>query len=288
VTCDHDRYLVSACDDASVRIWELDTGQYASVLAGHTGAVHLAVVAADHNLVVTASKDLTMRAWSVTAALQSTVLQPPHPKQKYKLLIVTTSQVLFGHDGSLTACIFLPDKYGGRRVLTAANDSSFRVWEGDGKCVHVVDGMKHTVRCVAVCKALGLVYLGDSGGAVQVLQASDFSFSRTQQGSAVRGWVLSVAVNVDGHYMVCCYQHGDCVVFGAQSGDEIMKIDDNSGAMCLCSAFSGDSKWMCVGYDDGHATVYSVTKQSIERKYSMTVSALDVLVSYNPPEGFNN
>jgi WD40 repeat protein len=85
VTCDHYRYILSACDDASVRIWELDTGQYASVLAGHTGAVHLAVVAADHNLVVTASKDLTMRAWSVTAALQSTVLQPPHPEQNNKL-----------------------------------------------------------------------------------------------------------------------------------------------------------------------------------------------------------
>ncbi len=165
-------------------------------------------------------------------------------------------------------------------MLTAANDSSFRVWEDDGKCVHVVDGMKHTVRCVALCKALGLVYLGDSGGAVQVLQANDFSFSRTQQGSAVRGWVLSVAVSVNGQYMVCCYQHGDCIVFEAQSGDEIMKIDDNSGTMCLCSAFSGDNKWMCVGYDDGHATMYSVSKQSIERKHSMAVSA--VLFSNNP------
>ncbi len=70
------RYIVSACDDSSTRIWELETGQYASVLAGHTASVHLAVIAADQNLVVTASKDLTIRAWSVTAALQSTVCRP--------------------------------------------------------------------------------------------------------------------------------------------------------------------------------------------------------------------
>jgi hypothetical protein len=48
---------------------------YASVLAGHTASVHLAVVAEDQNLILTASKDLTLRAWSVSAALQSMALQ---------------------------------------------------------------------------------------------------------------------------------------------------------------------------------------------------------------------
>ena len=69
---------MSSCDDSSSRIWEVHNGQYASVLAGHTAAVTLAVIAADQNLVLTASKDLTLRAWNVSAALKSTVLQPPH------------------------------------------------------------------------------------------------------------------------------------------------------------------------------------------------------------------
>jgi WD40 repeat protein len=185
--------------------------------------------------------------------------------------ILMLVQVLAGHDGSLTTCIFLPGK-GGRRVLSAANDASFRVWDEFGKCVHMVDGMKHTVRCAAVCKALDTVYLGDSSGAIQVLQARDFSFSRTQEGSARRGWVLGLALSCDGQYMTCCYQHGDCIVFDARSGEEVMKIDDDSGAMPLCSAFSGDNHWMCIGYDDGHATMYSVSKHSITRKHTMTVS----------------
>ncbi len=53
-------------------------GEYASVLAGHTAAVTLAVIAADQNLVLTASKDLTLRAWSVAAALKSTVSSSPY------------------------------------------------------------------------------------------------------------------------------------------------------------------------------------------------------------------
>lgn len=180
-------------------------------------------------------------------------------------------QVLAGHDGSLTTCVFLPEKLGVRRVLTAANDASFMVWDENGHCVHVVEKMKYSVRCAAVCRALDLVYLGDSSGSVQVLLAKDFSFSRTQEGSSRRGWVVCLAVNPKGQYMACCYQHGECVVFDAQGGAEIMKIDDGSGTLPLCVAFSGDSLWMCVGYDDGHATMYSVSQHSIERKHTMTV-----------------
>ena len=178
-------------------------------------------------------------------------------------------QILSGHEGSLTACIFLPD---GNRVLSAANDSSFRVWERDGTCSHVVEGMKYTVRCLAVCKLLGLVYLGDSSGAIQILQAKDFSFSRTQEGSKQWGWVVCVAVGSNGQYMACCYQHGQCRVVDAQSGDEFLMIDDASGALPLCVSFSDDCKWMCLGYDDGHATMFSVSKFSIERKHTMAVS----------------
>jgi WD40 repeat protein len=71
--CFNPRFFLSSCDDSSSRIWELETGEYVSVLAGHTAAVYISVAAADQNLVLTASKDLTVRAWSITAALQSTV-----------------------------------------------------------------------------------------------------------------------------------------------------------------------------------------------------------------------
>lgn len=181
--------------------------------------------------------------------------------------------MLTGHDGSLTCCAYLPD---GQRVLTAANDNSFRVWNEDGECVYSVEKMKHTVRCAAVCKALGLVYLGDSGGSVLVLQAKDFSFNRTQEGSKERGWVVCVAVGVNGQYMVCCYQHGQCIVYDAQSGAELMTIDDSSDTLPLCVALSGDNKWMCVGHEDGHAVVYSVSKHSIDRQHSMSVSSCGV------------
>ena len=118
---------------------------------------------------------------------------------------------------------------------------------------------------------LGLVYLGDSSGAIQILQTKDFSFSRTQEGSKEWGWVVCVAVSCNGQYMACCYQHGQCRVLDAQSGAEFMTIDDASGALPLCVSFSDDSKWMCLGYDDGHATMYSATKFSIDRKHTMTV-----------------
>ena len=85
--------------------------------------------------------------------------------------------------------------------------------------------------------------------------------------------------------MTCCYQHGSCIVSDAMSGAEVMDIVDPNGALPLCAAFSGDNKWMCVGYDDGHATMFSITRGEIQKKHSMAVITPQ---SHNPnPQNTN-
>ena len=86
-------------------------------------------------------------------------------------------------------------------------------------------------------------------------------------------------------HMTCCYQHGSCIVSDAMSGAEVMDIVDPNGALPLCAAFSGDNKWMCVGYDDGHATMFSITRGEIQKKHSMAVITPQ---SHNPnPQNTN-
>jgi WD40 repeat protein len=227
----------------------------------------LATIAADQNLVITASKDRTIRAWSVSAALQSQVL---HLARARCLRQVTPLQVLSGHDGSLTACLYLPD---GKSVLTAANDASYRVYDEDGKCIFCVENMKYSVRCAATCKLTGMLFLGDSGGGIQVLHSTDFSFNRTQDSSKEWGWVVCIAASSNGWFMACCYQHGQCIVFDAANGVLVKKIEDSNGAIPLCCVFSGDSKCLAIGYDDGRANVHSVCRESIEFKFAVAVSS---------------
>jgi len=60
------KLIVTASQDGTARIWEVETGRQVALLAGHTREVSDATFSSDGALVVTASGDNTARVWAVT------------------------------------------------------------------------------------------------------------------------------------------------------------------------------------------------------------------------------
>jgi WD40 repeat protein len=103
------RQVLTASDDGTARLWQLDGTGEALVLAGHEGKLFAATFSPDGKRVLTASEDGTARVWSRGNANEFVVLK--------------------GHGGALTAAAFSPD---GARVVTASRDGTARVWQADG------------------------------------------------------------------------------------------------------------------------------------------------------------
>ncbi len=59
------RWIVTASDDSTARLWYADTGREYFKLSGHRGPVFCAAFSPDSQLVVTGSGDGTARIWPI-------------------------------------------------------------------------------------------------------------------------------------------------------------------------------------------------------------------------------
>ena len=59
------RRAVSASEDNTLKVWDLETGQELRTLAGHSDSVNGVAVTADGRRAVSASRDKTLKVWDL-------------------------------------------------------------------------------------------------------------------------------------------------------------------------------------------------------------------------------
>lgn len=114
------RILVTGSRDATVRVWDGQTGVQRSVLSGHRKDVKLVAFGLDGRVLVTVGRDDTPRLWNAnTGELKA---------------------ALTGHKDSVWVAKFSPD---GKRLLTASGDKSVRLWDVEtGRMTAALTGHK--------------------------------------------------------------------------------------------------------------------------------------------------
>lgn len=100
------RMAVSASEDRTVRIWDVETEKCIQILRGHTGWIFFASFSPDGKLVVSASEDRTVRVWDVETGICIRVFE--------------------GHGYDVKSAIFSGD---GTKIVSAACDSTFKIWD---------------------------------------------------------------------------------------------------------------------------------------------------------------
>src|SRR5438309_1059820 len=69
------RYLLSAAQDRTIRLWSVTRGREICRLEGHTGLVRSVVFSADESRALSASYDGTMRLWDLGTGRQMRVFR---------------------------------------------------------------------------------------------------------------------------------------------------------------------------------------------------------------------
>ncbi len=115
--------LASASLDATLRLWDLVSGECLAVLRGHEGGVGGCAFAPDGTRLASASGDNTLRLWDPGSGECLAVLR--------------------GHEGGVGGCAFAPD---GTRLASASGDNTLRLWDpGSGECLAVLRGHENGV-----------------------------------------------------------------------------------------------------------------------------------------------
>jgi len=127
VVLTNDGRAISASNDKTLRVWDMETGQCLKVLEGHTDKVDQVTLTGDGRA-ISKSFDNTLRIWNI---------------ETYQCL-----SVLRGHSYHINDFVITSDG----RLISASSDSTVRVWDLEtSKCLKVLKHNNHVTH-VAMMK----------------------------------------------------------------------------------------------------------------------------------------
>ena len=162
------KHALSASNDTTLRLWNVETGKTVRELRGHANVANAVTLSPDGKYALSASDDHTLRLWKLSAGetvhelightgiVSAAVFTPDahhavsaswdHTLRLWNLGTGGTVSTMRGHADIVTAVVILPD---GKRALSASWDHTLRIWDlATGESVGILRG--HTGRLTAV------------------------------------------------------------------------------------------------------------------------------------------
>lgn len=122
--------ICSASEDATIKIWDYESGDHEKTLKGHTNSVQDLAFDPNGKLLASCSADMTVKLWDF---------------QSYECI-----RTMHGHDHNVSSVTFMPD---GDHLLSCSRDCTIKVWEvGSGFCKKTLMGHNDWIKMVRVNK----------------------------------------------------------------------------------------------------------------------------------------
>ncbi|KOX75516.1 Lissencephaly-1 like protein [Melipona quadrifasciata] len=121
--------IVSASEDATIKVWDFESGEFERTLKGHTDSVQDVSFDVSGKLLVSCSADMSIKLWDF--------------HQSFACV-----KTMHGHDHSVSSVAFVPQ---GDFVVSASRDKTIKIWEvATGYCVKTLTGHREWVRMARV------------------------------------------------------------------------------------------------------------------------------------------
>lgn len=121
--------LATCSEDATIKIWDYESGNFERTLKGHTDVVQDIAFDPNGKLLCSCSADMSIRLWDF--------------QDTYACI-----KTLQGHDHNVSSVSFTPN---GDYVVSASRDKSIKIWEvSTGYCIRTLNGHREWVRQVRI------------------------------------------------------------------------------------------------------------------------------------------
>ncbi len=205
--------VVTACDEGTAKIWDVNRGALLHTLQGHTDVVRSASFSPDGSRVVTASNDQTAKIWNANNGALLHTLQAPQ-----------------GHAWRVNSASFSPD---GSRVVTASSDRTAKIWDANsGGLLRTLQWAQgntnwydNSINSASFSWDGNRVVTASNDRTAKIWNANSGEVLRTLRGHNAA--VYSASFSRDGNRVVTASVDGTARIWNANNGDLLHRLGED-------------------------------------------------------------
>ncbi len=208
---------VSASDDRTLKIWNLESGQEEGTLGGHSSLVRAVAITPDGKRAVSASDDRTLKIWNLESGQEEGTLE--------------------GHSSLVRAVAITPD---GKRAVSASDDRTLKIWNLEsGQEEGTLGGHSSLVRAVAITPDGKRAVSASDDRTLKIWNLESGQEEGTLEGHS--SLVRAVAITPDGKRAVSASDDRTLKIWNLESGQEEGTLEGHS-SLVRAVAITPDGK----------------------------------------------
>jgi WD40 repeat protein len=243
------RFLASASDDVTARVWDLKDGSEKLKFEDHLNTVFAVAWSPDGATLATASRDDTIRLWSMPAG--------------------TPLRTLTGHGDDVRSIAFTPDGThlvsagGDERLAVGEEDRAIRIWNLAKEANPTrVEGHLKTVQSLAFSKDGTVLASGDLAGQVRFMEWPSGRFLRAfNAGSPIK----ALAITPDGKRIAVATNAQAPQFWEVATGAAVPELDGHLGAVTFL-VVTPDGGRLLAGDSSGPILIWDVKEGKVVQR----------------------
>jgi WD40 repeat protein/tetratricopeptide (TPR) repeat protein len=286
------RKAVSASEDGTLKVWDLNHGLELETLMGHTSRIMGVAITPDGTRAVSTSRDATMRVWDLNKYVELVTI-PIHNAQADLLAVTPDGRsvacalrdktikvwdleegielvTLTGHNESVVALALTPD---GRKVISAYWDMTLKIWDLNSG-VELGSLIGHASRIVEVAAmSNGLRAISASHSRLKIWDLEKGTEINTL--AHQKEMITAFALSPSGTRAALGFVKGTVKIWDVEEDIEIKTYQDHAETITAV-AFTPDGKQVLSASKDQMLKVWDADKTEYGQKHSSDVTIVKV------------